>query len=88
MLLVSVIKLYLLAIGLLPITRTRDNWHVPLCMELLFVLMRSGVSYYTTIINPKAENFPVFSVNADTIFSNVSAINPHPIILLLCKISI
>ena len=39
------------------------------------------------IIDPETENLSVFSVDADTVLSNVAAVNPHTITLLIRKIS-
>ena len=57
-------------------------------LQLLFVLVGRGVLRCLIVINPEAENFSVFSVDADTILSNVTAIDPHTITLLIRKISI
>ena len=57
-------------------------------LQLLFVLIGRGVFGSLIVIDPEAEDFSVFPVDADTVFSNVRSINPHTITLLLRKIFI
>jgi hypothetical protein len=57
-------------------------------LQLLFGFIGRGVFGCLIVINPEAENFSVFPVDADTVLSDVTAVNPHTIALLIRKISI
>lgn len=80
------------SIGFLAILRTdMSRFHratgVPY-FQLLFILVGRGVFDGFIVIDPEAEYFSVLWVNADAILSDVAAIYPHTITLLICKIFI
>ena len=57
-------------------------------LQLLFGFIGRGVFGSLIVIDPEAEDFSVFPVDADTVLSDVTAVNPHTIALLIRKISI